>query len=83
MSEFEYQVTSVTFGLGLQLGSTRTARLNEHLQQVSSEGWRLMAVNHSPFEIPLAWRFFWERPVGLPPEGCAAEPARDDRIYPR
>src|SRR5262245_55373560 len=75
MPEFEYQVTAVTFGLGLQLGSTRTARLQEHLREVSAAGWRLVAVNHSAFEIPLAWRFFWERRVGaLPHAPVDAEP---------
>ena len=56
-----YQVTSLTFGLGLQAGSTRTQRINEHLKTMAQEGWRLINVNHSPWEIPLAWRFFWER----------------------
>jgi hypothetical protein len=90
MDEFEYQVTAVTFGLGMQLGSTRTARLQEHLQEVSAAGWRLVAVNHSAFEIPLAWRFFWERRVGaLPPAPVDAEPnaaragAREESIFER
>ena len=56
-----YQVTAVTFGLGFQLGSTRTKGLNEHLQSVAAQGWRLVAVDHNNFEIPLVWRFFWER----------------------
>ena len=82
-------MTSVTFGLGFQLGSTRTARLDEHLRDVSADGWRLVAVNQSGFEIPVAWRFSWERPR-LPasePEiaDADARPVRvaDERIIQR
>ena len=64
MGDFEYQVTAVAFGLGLQRGSTRTVRLNEHIREVASDGWQFVAVDHSAFEIPLAWRFFWDAPRG-------------------
>ena len=57
----EYHVTAVTFGLGLQLGSTRTRRIEEHIREVAAEGWHLVFVDHNNFEIPLVWRFFWER----------------------
>lgn len=59
---FEYQVTAKTFGLGFQSASHRTRMINEHLQEVAAEGWRLVAIDHSSLEIPISWRFFWERP---------------------
>ena len=84
MGDFEYQVTAVTFGLGLQRGSTRTVRLNEHIREVASDGWQFVAVDHSAFEIPLAWRFFWERRAGvLPPETRAAAASQDFGIKRR
>jgi hypothetical protein len=58
----EYQVTALTFGMGLQSGATRTRRINEHLREVAAQGWRLVAVDRNSLEIPLTWRFFWERP---------------------
>ncbi len=62
----EYQVTDLTFGLGLQSGSTRTKRINNHRQEIALQGWRLAHVDHSGFELPMTWRFFWEMEARRP-----------------
>jgi len=59
----EYRVTAVTFGWGFQTGSTRTRRIEEHVREVAAEGWNLIFVDRDCWEIPLVWRFFWERPA--------------------
>ena len=62
----EYRVTAVTFGLGFQSGSTRTRRIEEHVQEVAAEGWKLVFVDRNTFEIPIVWRFFWEKSASAP-----------------
>ena len=60
---YEYKCTDLSFGLGFQKPSTRSRCIDEHLQVVASQGWRLTKIHHLVFEFPLTWRFFWERPA--------------------
>ena len=72
----ECRVTSVTFGLGLQSSQTRTRGLDEHAREMSAQGWHLIAVDRNSEEIPLTWRFFWER--GEPGLHATAEHSKEN-----
>jgi hypothetical protein len=57
----EYKVTVLTLGLGFSSAKTQARKIQEHLEEVSSQGWRLFQADRNYLAIPIYWTFIWER----------------------